>query len=140
MNLRQKVKQAKKQLALLEQKPKPHTQYGMVVDFQERSELQKIIDCKRKPSRNFHWNEDREIDYTKLTYIAFRVDGHTLAKMISANGKPFKMDEISSFIISVQNNQFYQYAVNVSKMQKHQKNERINDERYERQVNTVNYY
>lgn len=138
MNLRQKVKQAKKRLAMLE-KQSPYTQWDMVVNFQAKNEMQKIIDFKRKPSRYFHWNETYEINLDNLTYIAIYADSEKLAEMKNTNGKPLKKEQVSAFVDSVLKNQFYHYAAKVSEMEKHPKNEKINDPRYEQRINTVDY-
>ncbi|MEG0381308.1 MAG: hypothetical protein RR603_06375 [Kurthia sp.] len=139
MNLRQKVKQAKKQLATLENAPNPTSQWGMVTSYWDKSKLQRIIDYKRKPNRYFNWNDEYEINYKNLTYIAIYADFDKLAELKSHNGKPLKREVVGAFVSSIMATKWYDYAIRVSKMEKHPVNEKINDPRYEQRINTVTY-
>lgn len=98
MNLRQKVKQAKKELATVDERYGGPYALDMVQNFQEKSRLQKIINYKRKPSRFVSWNEERKIDTNKLTYISLRADYQELLTIKSPNGKPLTKRQIDEFV------------------------------------------
>lgn len=98
MNLRQKVKWAKKELKRLDE----HYPSGTMLDIYEKTirkiELQKIIDYKRKPSRPYRWDEDYKIDWGKLTYIGFQVDFKELLRLSYPNGRVLLNKEIKAFL------------------------------------------
>lgn len=139
MNLRQKVKQAKKQLTILENAPEPYSQWGIVQNYWTKSKLQKIIDYKRKPNRHYDWDEEYEIDWKSLTYIAIYADFDKLAELKSANGRPLDPDTVDTFIDLIIRTNFYNHAVKVSEMEKHPTNEHLADPRYEQRINTITY-
>lgn len=111
MNLRQKVKKAKKELQELtneefKRKNKSHlyitfednTMLGMLERFNRKSELQEIINKKRNYNRHFNADEEYDIDWSKLTYISFHADFDTLAVLKSSNGRPLARKDIQAFL------------------------------------------
>ena len=137
MNLRQKVKKAKKQLPILKEQPTT-TQWDMVQNYMAQRKLQELIDFKRKPTRHYHWNETPEIDWKKLTYIEITADWKSLAVLKSPNGKPLHPAVIDQFVNLIIGTKFYNYAKKISE------SEWITLEKpamrgYEERHNTVEY-
>ncbi|MFY0516539.1 hypothetical protein ACOMCU_01725 [Lysinibacillus sp. UGB7] len=98
MNLRQKVKKAKRELAILKMKNTDNMcQVDMYLHFSKCSDLQKVIDFKKKPSRPFRFNEEVQINMEKLTAIKMIVDGTIISHKISPNGKPFTKQQVQDF-------------------------------------------
>lgn len=137
MNLRQKVKKAKRELAILKDQP-TLTQWDMWQNYENRRKLNSIIDLKKKSSRYYHWNEKYEIDWKKLTYIAVYADFDKLAELKSPNGKPLNPKLVDEFIDLVIRTKFYDYAKKVSEME-WRTNKGIDTEWEKRRFNMVTY-
>lgn len=97
MNLRQKVKRAKKELIDVEDNYRETSAWAIAQKFQAKSRLQKIIDYKRKPSRYYYWHEEHKIDWSKLTYISLHADYTKLLTLHSVNGKPITKGKLGLF-------------------------------------------
>lgn len=96
MNLRQKVKLAKRELKVAEENLKnARTSLGIYEAWQKVDKLRTIVNYKRKPNSNFNWNENDKVDMNNLTYVELKVDDTTLYKKVSPNGKPFNKREIA---------------------------------------------
>lgn len=120
MNLRQKVKQAKKELKIVEEKYSGSSTWDIVQKFQAKSRLQKIIDYKRKPSRFLHWNEEHEIDWEKLTYISLQADFNELLKVETPNGRPFTKQRVEEFLRSCRM-KIYEHGVKIQQKESGEK-------------------
>lgn len=117
MNLRQKVKKAKKDLIIAEEKYHGTSTWDIIEGFRVKSPLKKIIDYKRKPNRMIHFNEEHKVDWTKLTYIKLHADYGELIKMVSPNGQPFSKEQLTDFI-NESINEIYKYALKVMERSK----------------------
>lgn len=98
MNLRQKVKQAKKELAELDELYSSYSIWDIFHKVTRQLELQEIIDYKRKPSKMYGWNEEYDIDWDKLTYISFQIDYKEILRLMYPNGKVLSKREIEEFV------------------------------------------
>lgn len=98
MNLRHKVKLAKKQLSELENAREPSSTYEILERFYQKKKLEEIIQKKTKPTREAHWNEEREVNWDKLTYVSFMIDGVEKSNIKTPNGKILNKKEIADFI------------------------------------------
>lgn len=103
MNLRQKVKQAKKELTELQTEQVGSTTWEIIQRHYKEMKLQKIIDTKKKPNRFYHYNEDATIGAENFTYLKLLAgDNRVLAKKVSVNGKPFSESELQDFLLVCQ--------------------------------------
>lgn len=98
INLRQKVKKAKKELRHVQENYPDTYPYEMVVRFQKEEELKEIINYKRNFNRYYNWNEDYNIDMDNLTYIDFCANGEVLTTLTTSNGKILSKNQINWFI------------------------------------------
>lgn len=99
LNLRQKVKKAKRELAILEMKDSDNMcQVDMYLHFNKCSDLRKIIEFKKKPSRTFRFNEEVQVNMEKLTAMVMIVEGTVISYKVSPNGKPFTKQQMQDFI------------------------------------------
>lgn len=112
MNLRQKVKKAKKELIISNDNYNGSTPWDIYKNFEITSRLQEIIDYKRKPSRNYNWNEEYKIDWGKLTYIKLQANSSELLILKSPNGKPLTRKQIVYFFNQCRA-KMYQHGVKV---------------------------
>lgn len=114
MNLRQKVKIAKKKLAIAEEKYSGTSTSDIINRFKIIKPLEKTINYKKKPSRFFRWNEPQEVDWAKLTYIKLQVNSDVILRMVSPNGRPFTNQQLLEFM-NDSRRKMYQYGVKISK-------------------------
>lgn len=98
MNLRQKVKQAEKEMAIIDEKYPARSTWDVLEKIKRKNQLQQTIDYKRKGSRYVRSNESYPVDLNKLTYLSLRADFHTLLTIKSVNGKPLTEEQIERFI------------------------------------------
>lgn len=97
MNLRQKVKHAKRELKLAKIKlDNAKIPYDIYESWQEVNRLTEIINFKRKPNEHFNWNEDSKVNMNNLTHVELKANYESLYKMVSPNGKPFTSKEIET--------------------------------------------
>ena len=96
LNLRQKVKHAKKELAIIDEKYPARSTWGILEKVKRQGVLLKIIDHKRKRSK--YVSEKPQIDLNKLTYLSLHADFHTLLTIKSVNGKPLTERQIVKFL------------------------------------------
>jgi len=113
MNLRKKIKKAKKEIKEVEEQYTGNTTFDIVMRYKKTSKLQKIINYKRNDNRFYQWNEGYEIDWNKLTYFGFNAGFTNLGYLKSANGKALTRTEINKFLKVIMD-KFYQYAKQVS--------------------------
>lgn len=122
MNLRQKVKKAKRDLKLASKKYDGSTMWDIYQKFQIESDLNEIIDYKRKPNRTiFQWNKDYREDLGKLTYASFRVSHQELCKIKSSNGRPLTKTQLLEFMNKCRE-KLYHHGL---KIQQEDKNDKI---------------
>lgn len=113
LNLRQKVKRAKKDIETVEERiPGPYT-LDIVERFEEKSRLQKIIDYKRKPNRIVNWDDPYKPCYDKLTYMSLSANFEDLTKIVSPNGKPLTRKQVREFINKC-HDKIYHYGLKVA--------------------------
>ena len=98
MNLRQKVKRAKKELAAAEKLHTGSTLSASVRRFLAKNDLQKIVDYKKKPTDFYNWDAAYAIDPAKLTHIGLHADFNELHRLHSPVGKPLTQEQIKSFL------------------------------------------
>lgn len=141
MNLRQKVKKAKRDLAELELKHKyEYTDWGIMQSYLAQTKLREVIEHKKKSTRHYRWDETPQIDWDKLTYMEIVADYHTLAILKSPNGKPLDPKIIKEFVHDTMRTKLYNYARNVSKMDRITTHEgQLQMRGYEKLKNTVEY-
>ncbi|WP_025909326.1 hypothetical protein [Priestia flexa] len=99
MNLRQKVKQAKKELKIVKETyPEKYT-IDIAKKHHRINELQKIINLKRNFNREYvKWKEDYRIDSSNLTYVSFHGGYEELGVLSYPNGKTLSVKEVDAFI------------------------------------------
>lgn len=118
MNLRQKIKMAKRELRQLEMKGSGTYVLDIYEYAQQQSELQKIINHKRNFNQHYGWNETANVDMNKLTYIAIHSDFKELGVLVSPNGKPISMESADKFINNIIRTKMFNYAKEVAKEEK----------------------
>ncbi|MEK3955868.1 hypothetical protein [Psychrobacillus sp. FSL K6-1464] len=90
MNLRQKRKQAKKELGLMEVQP------GNFWWYEKREKLQSVINTKRKLKR--YYNPDSKLDSNNFTYMEFTCGMTILSIAKNKNGKRLSKSQKSTFL------------------------------------------
>lgn len=115
MNLRQKVKQAKRELQTFDEKYYGSSSWEIYQKFKDKMKLQETINHKRKISRYYHWNEEQEIDWNKLTYISLHADFVELATLKTANGRVLKKEVVVEFLNGICMEKLIDYARKVQK-------------------------
>lgn len=118
MNLRQKIKKAKKEMRELEQKDSGSYMVDIYRHVQEQSRLQKIINHKRNFNLHYEWSEPIKIDMKKLTYIAIRSNFKELGVMISPNGKPISIEKANEFINTTLKSNLWSYSKKIASQEK----------------------
>lgn len=108
MNLRIKRKHAKQKLDAIfkeeEEKTKRwgtswQTTWDIVKSHMAKSELQNIINTKRKLRLHYQWNEtEPKLNWDKITYISVWGDYTKLGELFYPNGQYLTSDEISNFL------------------------------------------
>lgn len=116
MNLRQKVKQAKKELQLLEELPKSASTYEVWVRFQKKAELTQLIDRKRKPDRYAGWKDEVPIDWGELTYISLRANFKEFGVLTMPNSRVIKVSTAQAFVDDLFKNEMIPYAQRVANL------------------------
>lgn len=117
MNLRQKVKWAKKEIAKLNEQYPSNTTWDIYCRTLREIELQKIIDYKRKPHKMYNWKENYEIDWDNLTYIRFQADFKDLVTLKSPNGRPLTNKQLEEFkhkcLIKLKNHAYKVFEIDI---------------------------
>lgn len=113
MNLRQKIKKAKKELEELERKEHGDTMVDMYLHFKRTEELNHVIQAKRKVNSYITHDEPHVINWKKLTYISLQADFGTLAVLKSSNGKPLELNIVKKFLEEA-THKLSIYAISVS--------------------------
>lgn len=117
MNLRIKVKKAKKELDLINQSYKGSSTWDIYKNFEATKKLQGIINLKKKPSRLLRWTEVLKVKWNEITYFSFRANSSELLTIVSPNGKPFSNSEIEDFLNKCRL-KMYNYGLAVSEKPK----------------------
>lgn len=98
MNLRQKIKKAKRELEILKRKNPGSNVLKMAQHFKEMHRLQEIVNHKRNLQEPYQWDEKPTVNMEKLTYVSFHSDYKDFGKIVSPNGKPLDSREVNAFI------------------------------------------
>lgn len=118
MNLRQKIKQAKKELKNLNKAKDKNSTWEIIKKVEKEIELQNIINYKRKFYTYCKDNDEYKIDWRKLTYISFNADFTELGVLKSPNGRPLKRQKVKKFMEYMVDNKFINYATLISQENK----------------------
>lgn len=114
LNLRQKVKQAKRQLEVIENTYYGNSHWEISTKILDRIAQEKIIDYKKKKDRLMHWKENYEIDWNKLTHISIHTDFKEFGRLRSLNGRPLNVKDINVFLDDMLKEKVYAHAKNYS--------------------------
>lgn len=102
MKIRQKMKIAKKQLKLLESEQAKYpsssvfSSWGIVTDFQKKSELLKIVNAKRKYHKHIY--DESVLKGKNFTFMKLSCGLQNLAVAKNANGRPLTEEQKKVFL------------------------------------------
>lgn len=116
MNLRQKIKKAKKELEIIETAHSKDTMWDIYQNYHKKDKLQRIINYKRNFNQYYNWNEEYKIDFSKLTYIDLFIDYKQVGVLQSPNGKPLRKSRVLEFE-KMCLKKIHQFATEVSKQE-----------------------
>lgn len=94
MRVRQRAKQAKKELKLAETK-EPSSTWEIMESFKKRTELENVINYKRK--FNTYHNDENILDGKRVTYMELSCGLEKLCVMRNRNGRPLSDKQKSIF-------------------------------------------
>lgn len=94
MRLRQRAKQAKKELKLAKIK-EPSSTWDIMKSIEKRTELENIINYKRK--FNAYQNDGKILEGKKVTYMGLSCGVEKLFVMKNRNGRPLSDEQKSRF-------------------------------------------
>lgn len=118
MNLRQKIKKAKRELKELNSKGSGSSMWDMLQHFEKEQKLQTIINHKRNFNQYYGWEEKPNVNLQKLTHVGVHSEFKEFGVLTSSCGKALDPKKVDVFVNRMIQTKFLNHAKEVAKQKK----------------------